>query len=36
MRKIIIENVDLMSKEEEEDLVRALEGLNIEYKLEVE
>ena len=32
MRKIIIENVDLMSAEDESHLKNVLDGLNIEFK----
>ncbi len=32
MRKIVIENVDLMSEEEEKHLKEVLDGLNIEFK----
>ena len=32
MRKIVIENVDWMSDEEEQHLKKLLDGLNIEFK----
>ena len=32
MRKIIIENIDLMTGEEESHLKNVLDGLNIEFK----
>ena len=32
MRKIIIENVDLMSEDEERNLLETLGDLNVEYK----
>ena len=32
MRKIVIENVDLMSEDEEQHLKDVLDGLNVEFK----
>lgn len=32
MRSIVIENVDLMSKDEEKELKRSLMNLNVEFK----
>lgn len=34
MRRIIIENIDLMSKDEEKELEYTLKKLNVEYKKE--
>jgi len=33
MKSIIIENVDLMSEQEQKELILALKELNVEYKM---